>query len=78
VLADNAPVDCVPLTALVPVQPPLALQEVALVADQLKVADVPLAIVLGLLAKVIVGAGCVTDTVATCAAVPPLPVQLKE
>jgi hypothetical protein len=77
-LADSAPVDCVPLTALVPVQPPLALHEVALVADQLKVAEAPLAIVLGLPAKVTVGADFVTDTVATCAAEPPLPVQLKE
>jgi hypothetical protein len=77
-LADSAPVDCVPLTALEPVQPPLAVQEVAPVADQLRVAAAPLVTVLGLLAKVTVGAGAVTDTVADCAAVPPAPVQLKE
>jgi hypothetical protein len=68
----------VPLTALEPVQPPLAVQEVAPVADQLRVAAAPLVTVLGLLAKVTVGAGAVTDTVADCAAVPPAPVQLKE
>jgi len=74
----SAPVDCVPLTALEPVQPPLAVQEVALVADQLRVAAAPLVTVLGLLEKVTVGVGAVTDTVADCAAVPPAPVQLKE
>jgi hypothetical protein len=68
----------VPLTALEPVQPPLAVQEVAPVADQLRVAAAPLVTVLGLLEKVTVGAGAVTDTVADCAAVPPAPVQLKE
>jgi hypothetical protein len=68
----------VPLTALEPVQPPLAVQEVAWVADQLRVAASPLATVLGLLEKVTVGVGAVTDTVADCAAVPPAPVQLKE
>jgi hypothetical protein len=78
VLVDSAPVDCVPVTALEPVQPPLAVQELAWVADQLKVAAAPLVTVLGLLEKVTVGVGAVTDTVADCAAVPPAPVQLKE
>ena len=77
-MADSAPVDCVPLTALEPVQPPLAVQEMALVADQLRVAAAPLVTVLGLLEKLTVGEGAVTDTVADCAAVPPAPVQLKE
>jgi len=63
---------------LEPVQPPLAVQEVAWVADQLRVAAPPLVTVLGLLEKVTVGMGAVTDTVADCAAVPPAPVQLKE
>jgi hypothetical protein len=35
----------------------------------------PLAIVLGLAVRLIVGAGCVTDTVADCAALPPVPLQ---
>jgi hypothetical protein len=34
--------------------------------------------VLGLLEKLTVGVGTVTDTVADCAAVPPAPVQLNE
>ena len=67
-----------PLTALEPVQPPPAEQEVALVADQLRVAAAPLVTVLGLLEKGTVGVGGVTDTVVDCAAVPPAPVQLKE
>ena len=74
---DTAPVDCVPLIALAPVQPPLAVQEVALVADQLRVAALPFVTVLGLLAKVTVGVGLVTDTVADCAAAPPVPVQVR-
>lgn len=49
----------------------------ALVADQLKVELPPLATVLGLAEKVTVGTGCVTDTVADCAALPPVPVQFS-
>jgi hypothetical protein len=52
-------------------------QEVALVADQVSMELAPLATVLGLAAKVIVGAGAVTVTVTDCVAVPPLPVQVK-
>ena len=66
-----------PLTALVPDQAPEAVQEVALVEDQVKVEPLPLATVLGLAAKVTVGAGEITDTVADCAALPPLPAQLR-
>ena len=68
---------CEPLTALVPDQAPEAVHDVALVEDQVNVEPLPLATVLGLAAKVTVGAGEVTDTVADCAALPPLPVQLK-
>ena len=53
------------------------MQEVALVADQLSVEPLPLATVLGLADKVIVGTGWVTDTVADCAALPPAPVQVR-
>ena len=69
--------DCEPLTAIVPAQAPEAVQEVALLADQVNVELLPLATVLGLAAKVTVGAGEVTDTVADCAALPPAPVQFK-
>ena len=76
-LAVRAPVDCEPLAALVPDQEPEAVQEVALVADQVSVELPPLATVLGLAAKVIVGAGEVTETVADCDALPPVPVQVS-
>jgi hypothetical protein len=75
VLAVSAPVDCEPETPLVPAQPPLAVQDVAFVADQVRVALLPLATVLGLLLKLTVGAACLTDTVVDCVAVPPVPVQ---
>ncbi len=75
-LAVRAPVDCEPLAALVPDQAPEAVQEVALVADQVNVELAPPATVLGLAAKVIVGAADVTETVADCVALPPVPVQV--
>lgn len=53
-----------PLVALLPVQPPEAVQEVAFVEDQVKVEALPLVTVLGLALKVIEGAGEVTVTVA--------------
>ena len=59
---DSAPVDCEPLMDLVPVQPPEATQEVALVADQERVLAPPLATLLGLAERLTVGAGCETDT----------------
>jgi len=76
-LAVSAPVDCDPLTALAPDQAPEAVHEVALVADQVNVELPPLATVLGLAAKVTVGAGEVTETVADCVALPPVPVQVS-
>jgi hypothetical protein len=62
---------------LVPDQVPDAMQEVALVADQVSMEPLPLATVLGLADKLTVGAGVVTETVADWAALPPLPVQLR-
>jgi hypothetical protein len=76
-LALRAPVDCEPLAALLPDQAPEAVQEVALMADQVSVELLPLATVLGLAVKVTVGEGAVTDTVADCVALPPLPVQVS-
>jgi hypothetical protein len=74
-LALSAPVDCAPLTALVPDQAPDAEQVVALVADQLNVELLPLATVLGLAASVTAGADELTDTIADWSALPPAPVQ---
>jgi hypothetical protein len=65
-----------PLIGSDPVHPPEAVQEVALVDDQLNVDVAPLTIVLGLADKVMAGAGVVTDTVADCVALPPLPVHV--
>lgn len=78
-LALSAPVDCEPLTALVPDQAPDAEHVVALVADQLNVELLPLATVLGLAASVTVGAeeDAFTETVADCAALPPDPEHVR-
>ena len=62
-LAVRAPVDWVPLTALLPDQAPPAVQAVALLEDHAKVAALPLLTVLGEAEKLTVGAGLLTDTV---------------
>ena len=62
----RAPVDCEPLRAIEPDQPPEAVQEVALLEDQLKVAALPLVMELGLAVRLTVGAADLTDTVADC------------
>ena len=67
--------DCEPLTGRAPDQAPDAVQEVAFVTAHVSVELLPLATVVGLAAKVITGAGAVTDTVADWLALPPPPVQ---
>jgi hypothetical protein len=52
------------VAALAPDQAPEAVQDVALVADQVNVELLPLATVLGFAVKLTVGAGVVTETVA--------------
>jgi hypothetical protein len=77
----RAPVLCVPLAVFVPLQPPDAVHDVALVELQVSVEVPPLAIRLGLAVNVAVGMGLagVTVTVAPEAAlVPPGPVQVSE
>jgi hypothetical protein len=76
-LALSTPVDCEPLTAWLPDQAPEAVHEVAFVDDQLNVEALPLATVLGLAVKLTVGAAPVTETVADCVALPPVPVQVS-
>ena len=73
----SAAVLCEPLVASLPLQPPEALQEAALVEAQVNVDVPPLAMVLGFAVSVTVGAGAVTVTVADCAALPPGPVQVS-
>jgi hypothetical protein len=77
VLAVIAPLDCEPLIALLPDQPPAAVQAVVLVDDQVSVVVPPLLTVLGAAERLTVGAGVLTDTVADCAALPPVPVQVS-
>ena len=77
-LALSAPVLCDPLIAWLPVQPPEAVQEVALMDVQLSVEALPLATVLGLAVKLTVGAAAVTETVTDCVALPPVPAQETE
>lgn len=61
--------------ALLPVQAPEAAHEVAFADDQFRVALPPVATVLGLALKAIVGTGGLTETVADCEALPPVPVH---
>ena len=62
-----------------PLQPPLAVQLVALIEDQLRVLVCPEAMLAGLAPKVIVGGAGVapTVTVADWLVVPPVPVQVS-
>ena len=69
--------DCDPLTGLAPDHAPEAVQAVAFVADQFRVALLPLVIALGPTLRVTVGVGDLIDTVADWTAVPPAPLQVK-
>jgi hypothetical protein len=77
VVAVRVGVDCEPAVDSEPLQPPEAVQAVALVDDHVNADAAPLFTVAGFAVKVTAGAGVVTDTVADCAALPPLPVQLR-
>jgi hypothetical protein len=63
-LADIAPVDCEPLTGLLPLQSPDAVQAVAFVADQVSQEMDPRASVLGDALNCTAGAAELTETVA--------------
>jgi len=80
----NAPEDSLPEVALVPDQPPEAVQDVASVEDHVSVADAPLLTVLGFAASDTVGTGgcggeptTVTVADALCAPLAPEQVRLK-
>ena len=77
--AVRAPVDWLPEVALVPDQPPEAVQEVALVEDQVRVEAPPLVTEVGFAVSETVGTGgaAVTVTVADALALPPAPVQVR-
>jgi len=63
-LAESTPVDCEPLSPLLPLQAPDAVQAVAFAAVQLSVELFPFATVLGAALRDTVGAGELTETVA--------------
>jgi hypothetical protein len=63
-LAVSTPVDWEPLSALLPLQAPDAVQAVAFVADQVSVELVPLVTELGAALTNTVGAAVLTETVA--------------
>jgi hypothetical protein len=70
----SALVDWVPEVALAPDHAPEAMQEVALVEDQVSAEDCPLAIAVGLAASDMVGPGGIWD-VATVVVTSVLPLQ---
>jgi hypothetical protein len=76
-VALKAPVAFVPLVAMVPDQPPEAVQAVALVETQVRVEPAPLATLVGLALSVTLGGVAETVTVADCDAEPPVPVQVR-
>lgn len=63
-MADSTPVDCEPLSALLPLQAPDAVHAVAFAAVQLSVELVPLVTELGAALTETVGASELTETVA--------------
>jgi hypothetical protein len=76
----SEPVDCVPLVALLPDQPPDPVHDVTLLEDQVSVDAPLLAMLVGfaLIERVgVEGAEEETETVADWAAVPPAPVQVN-
>jgi hypothetical protein len=77
VVALSAPVVFDPVVAREPVQPPDAVQAVALVEVQVSVELPPLATLVGLALTETLGAGAETVTVTDCAAEPPAPVQVR-
>jgi hypothetical protein len=77
VVAVRAGVAPDPLIASPPLQPPDAVQAVALVEVQVKVDVAPLLTVVGLADRVTAGAGLVTETVADWVALPPAPVHVS-
>jgi hypothetical protein len=78
-LAVSGPVDSLPpVVVLSPDQAPEAVQELALVEDQVSIEDSPVATNGGLATSDTVGVGGNTVTVADALALPPEPVQLRE
>ena len=66
-----------PLVASEPDHPPDAVHAVSLVDVHDSIAELPLLTVVGVADRVTAGTGMVTETVADCIALPPLPVQVS-
>ena len=64
--------------AFVPVQPPVAVHDVALVELHVSVEVPPLAIVVGLAVNVAVGTGAMVTVAVLAVLVPPAPVHVNE
>jgi hypothetical protein len=78
VLAVSAAVLWLPLVALAPLQPPEAVQDVALVELHMSAEILPLATEVGFAVKVTVGAGITVTVAVATLLVPPAPLHLKE
>jgi hypothetical protein len=76
--AASAPVLWLPLVALVPVQPPVAVQDVALVEFHVSMEAPPLATDVGFAVSVAVAAGMTVTVVVATLLAPFAPLQLKE
>jgi hypothetical protein len=77
VVVVSAAVDVDPPVDSLPLQPPEAVQLVALVDVQASVEKAPLLTVLGLADRATAGAAFITETVADWVALPPAPVQVS-
>jgi hypothetical protein len=77
-VAVSAPVLCVPLVALAPLQPPEAVHEVALVEFHVSVEAPPLATEVGFAVNVTVGAGATLTVAVAMLLEPPAPVHFNE
>ena len=73
----SAPVDWVPVTDFAPDHAPEATQDVAFAADHDSVALLPLFMALGPTLSVTLGGAALTETVADCVALPPVPVHVS-
>ena len=74
----SAPVLCVPLVAIVPLQLPDAVHEVALVELHVSVEAPPLTTEVGFADSATVGAGTTVTVAVAALLVPPVPVQVNE
>jgi hypothetical protein len=78
VLAVRAPVLCVPLVALIPLQPPDAVHEVALVELHFSVEAAPRAMEAGFAARLTVSVPSTLTVMVVELLVPPVPLHVNE